>query len=230
MADGHWSMATWNPGTGSTLEIEAFVRDAYESQVAVVNLQEFHDRISITGDWLQLRSNLGGRHLLILGHPKRIRSIARQHEELCDDRTAWLSAVLTTHDHERVYNVCTHIDHTIANPNNRGTSTKRQAILGTFANAISEEWGAHDLHVLAGDFNRPGVANRMHQQLAARSIHAVQTLHRDDCYHKQSEPCDIIANKQLQSHALSRSPQFIRIQEHHLIVCPVPFLSSLRGD
>ena len=165
--------------------------------------------------------------MLILGRPKRIRSIARQHEELCDDRTAWLSAVLTTHNHERVYNVCTHINHYTANPNNRGTSTKRQAILDTLANAISKQWGAHDLHVLAGDFNQQGAANRMHQQLAARSMHAVQTLHRDDCY---SEPCDIIAKEQLQSHALSRSPQFIRIQEHHLIVCPVPFLSSLRGD
>ncbi len=163
-ADGDWSMATWNPGTGSTLEIEAFVRDAYGSQVAVVNLQEFHDRISITGDWLQLRSDLGGRHLIILGHPKRIRSIARHDEQLFDDNTAWLSAVLTTCHHKRVYNVCIHIDHTAANPNTRGTSTKRQAILDTLANAIWKQWGAHDLHVLAGDFNQQGVSNRMHKK------------------------------------------------------------------
>ncbi len=98
-----WSMATWNPGSGSRLEIDMFIRDAYDSEVAVVNLQEFHDGIHITGDWLQLRSQLGGRHLLILGHPKRIRSIARQDEQLFDDNAAWLSAVLTTCHHEHVY-------------------------------------------------------------------------------------------------------------------------------
>ena len=177
-----------------------------------------------------MRSDLGGRHLLILGHPKRIRSIARHDEQLFDDNTAWLSAVLTTCRHKHVYNVCAHINHTTANPNNRGTSTKRQAILDTLANAIWKQWGAHDLHVLAGDFNQQGVSNRMQNNLAERKIQAVQTLDRSSGHHKHSEPCDLITRERLCSHALSRSPEFIRKREHHLIVCPVPFLGSLRGD
>ena len=124
----------------------------------------------------------------------------------------------------------THSNHTTANPNNRGTSTKRQAILDTLANAISKQWGAHDLHVLAGDFNQQGVSNRMPKILAERKIQAVQTLDRSSGHHKHSEPCDLITRERLCSRALSRSLDFIRKCEHHLIVCPVPFLGSLRGD
>ena len=96
---------------------------------------------------------------------------------------------------------------------------------------IAEEvWGAHDLHVLPGEVNQQGVSNRMPNILAERKIQAVQTLEGSSGDHKHSEPCDLITRERLCSHALSGSPEFIRKCEHHLIVCPVPFLGSLRGD